>query len=103
MTQENRLISYMTLPENEAKISKNEVADLRNYLKNFDYNKFKNHHIFINGDIEIRVSYRGTVFISAISPFDLSYSLYLISRLTNKINSIISIDNFSRNINISNI
>jgi Holliday junction resolvase-like predicted endonuclease len=91
----------MTLPENEVKISVDAILDLKNHLNKFDYKILKNNYYFIYGDIEIIISFRGTVLISTISTFDLSNSISLISKLSNKINSIISVHSYSKKVYVN--
>ncbi|HII95909.1 MAG: hypothetical protein A4E59_01471 [Syntrophorhabdus sp. PtaB.Bin027] len=103
MSLKSKLINYITLPDREIEVDKNEIMDLKDFLKDFNYSKSNDYYSFIYENIEIIISRRGTILISLNSSSDLAYNIFLLSKLANKINSVISIDYFSEKIHVHNI
>lgn len=99
----NKLIHYMTTPEEETDIDLSKVRDLKNFLKDFDYSMINNQHDFNYKGLEIVITRKGTILISMVVYSDLADNILLLSKLINKINSVASIKYFSEKIHVNDL
>lgn len=58
MSLKSKLINYITLPDREIEVDKNEIMDLKDFLKDFNYSKSNDYYSFIYENIEIIISRR---------------------------------------------
>jgi len=100
MQIKSKLINYMTFPEKDTKIGGNEIANLKELLKGFEFNILNDHYSFLYEDVEIIISKKGVLSISLISISDANKNISLLAKTANKINKSISAKNFSEEINI---
>lgn len=99
----NKLIEYMSLPQENTKIDGDKLNHLRILFDGFDFNSFDGYYNFIYENIEINISINGTVLISLVSASNISENITMLSKLLNKINSLISIAYFSKRIRIHDL
>lgn len=100
MQAANKLIDYMTFPNENKKISGYNIARLNAFLKDFDFSIINDHYSFIYENIEILISKTGIVLISLISKADVSDNVSILTNIASKINSNIKIDSYATEINI---
>lgn len=92
MTIRQRIVELISIPYNNKKIDETCVSDLKTLLHDFVFSTNDNCYNFVYDNIYVVISDRGTIIISLVSKDDLGQSVCLLSKFTDRINSIMSID-----------
>lgn len=79
----------MSIPVDNFAIDKAQAESLRALFSDFDFKRYANFYNFIYDNIEINISNEGAVLISLVSASDCFENISILSKILNKINSII--------------
>lgn len=93
MTTKNLLTKIVSIPSHSKKVDDADADKLKEFLNDFDYRKNEGYYDFFYGNLEIAVSKKGSVSISIVSE-NPSTAMIAISKLMEKINSIIAVKIF---------
>lgn len=94
MITQNSSINYITSPKQETKINERRIMDLIKLLKEFRFSIINDQYGFIYENLEIFISNNGSVHLFLISTSGYDQDIILLTRLANKLNSIIGIKHY---------
>lgn len=95
MMTQNSSINYITSPNQKTKINERGIMDLIKLLKGFKFSIINDQYGFIYENLEIFISNNGNVHLFLISTSGYDQDIVLLTRLANKLNSIIGINHYS--------
>lgn len=93
MTTNKVLSKIISIPSQSKKLDDKDIDKLKEFLNDFDYRRNGDYSDFFYGNLKIAVSKKGSISISIVSE-NPSTAMIAISKLMEKINSIIAVKIF---------